>query len=534
MSFIHQALGGYSDLYEIDTRAFYPEVLFVDDSPHAALLGAALRERVGSVFMARSVVEALEVLQESSVDLVITALTLPDAPGLLLLRALRDLRPALPIVVSAWPEELSEAVQALREGAWDFLSYGSSEGDRLEVQLEIVLRRTAQRKIHALQEMRVRAERDAFYIAALSAQDGLAILSENANLLFGNEAFRNFLNVVRQNDRLPVNLVELISQQNQLVAQDLGLQLKSRAGDYLWRSELEVLVDEMEPKPVIRHFELTLVTVTPRKVESLQGEPETGFAETFETAPDALSYRVLWVRDTTRRKEQEKFQRDLLSTTTHDLKGPLSSILASAEMLSETPFAEQQGSVQLLTRIASCARNSIDIIDELLSARRIQDGVLVVKPRYYLVDEILEDIVLDYIPLAKARRIKFSTRPTDEGLEVFADKQGLNRVLGNLVNNALKFTPEGGRVEVYAKSIRSGVRIYVSDTGPGIEAHARHKLFERFARLEKHSDIEGTGLGLFVSKNIIDAHNGKIDVQSEVGQGTTFIVTLPDQDASLS
>ncbi len=113
-------------------------------------------------------------------------------------------------------------------------------------------------------------------------------------------------------------------------------------------------------------------------------------------------------------------------------------------------------------------------------------------------------------------------------MKVFADRLTLNRVIGNLVSNAIKFTPQGGKVEIAANRIGNATRISVIDTGQGIEAGARHKLFARFSRLEKHAEIEGTGLGLFVSKNIMDAHGGRIDVRSVVGKGTTFFVTFPD------
>ena len=179
-------------------------------------------------------------------------------------------------------------------------------------------------------------------------------------------------------------------------------------------------------------------------------------------------------------------------------------------------------------RIASCARNCLTIIDELLSARRIQDGVLVVKPKWYGIGELLEDALLDYLPTAKSRNITFTTRPVDPELLVYADRLGLHRVLSNLVSNALKFTPSGGRVELGAQRLEDSTSLWVADTGCGIEASARHMLFDKYTRLEKHDDVEGTGLGLFVTKNIIEAHGGRINIQSEVGVGTTFTIILPD------
>ena len=96
------------------------------------------------------------------------------------------------------------------------------------------------------------------------------------------------------------------------------------------------------------------------------------------------------------------------------------------------------------------------------------------------------------------------------------------------MNNALKFTPSGGKVTLSGERIGSDVRLTVADTGPGIEAKDRHVLFEKYGRLDRDRTVDGTGLGLFVTKNIVDAHNGRIEVKSEVGVGSKFVVSLPD------
>ena len=184
---------------------------------------------------------------------------------------------------------------------------------------------------------------------------------------------------------------------------------------------------------------------------------------------------------------------------------------------------------EVVTRIASCARNCITIIDELLSARRIQDGVMVVRPKYYAISDILEDIVLDYSPVAKAKGISLQAKAVKEGLLVYADRISLVRVLGNLVSNGIKFTKSGGTVTVSAEKVGDSVLLAVADTGSGIDAHERHQLFERYSRLDKHDAVEGTGLGLYVTKNIVDAHGGRIEIKSEVGVGTTFLIFLPDE-----
>lgn len=509
---------------ELDTASFFTTVLLVEDErPHAALIKRAIQPMVGEIVHVSSGQEALNAIETQLFELVLCDLHLGDMSGIEVLRAIRELRPALPMIVLTSSHVLDDAVSAMREGAWDYMLKQFSED--FNQRMKFVISRTCERKQQQIRETQLRSERRNFWAAVRAAQDGLAIIGSQGSVVFANEAFHMFCKLLGMSDRTasgPYNLIELLSSQDQSVAAALKKQLQEGRADLLWNSELEVKEKFPDESKHSCYFDLSLSSVKLEELEEL-GIVDTGIQ---------LHRYIIWVRDVTRRKEQERFQRDLLSTTSHDLKGPLGAILTSAELLSDEEFLRSAKGQELVTRIASCARNSITIIDELLSARRIQDGVLVVKPRWYPLNESLEDIVLDYVPLAKAKAIDFSSRPAAPEVKIFADRIGLARVLGNLISNAVKYTPRGGKVELYAEQVPGAVRVAVSDTGPGIDSKDRHLLFERYTRLEEHEQIEGTGLGLYVTKNIIDAHNGRIEVLSEVGVGTTFVVTFPDEPQS--
>ena len=111
---------------------------------------------------------------------------------------------------------------------------------------------------------------------------------------------------------------------------------------------------------------------------------------------------------------------------------------------------------------------------------------------------------------------------------ISVDRMGFLRVLGNLVTNALKFTPSGGHVGVVASLHGSDLQLGVSDTGSGMEPAEVQRVFERFSRLERHREVEGSGLGLFVVKSIVSAHGGEIAVTSKVGEGTSIVITWPE------
>lgn len=503
----------------------FGSILLIEDNPaHSKLISRAIGEQAAEIRLVSSGSEGIRIVENSFVELVICDLHLPDMTALDVLRAVREVRPGLPFLVLTSSSDLDDAIRAMREGAWDYMvkqfSHDFSDG------LRLLLKRTAERKEQQIRELQLRSERRNFWAAAHAAHDGLAILGSHGSVVFANKAFHNFARLVNRELHFdsPINIISLLAKADPSVAERLEPQLALAHSELLWNAEIQLAAPKEQSKLGAYFYDLSLTSV---KLEDLE-EMKLGAKD----LSDCNRY-ILWARDITRRKEQERFQRDLLATTSHDLKGPLGAILTSAELLEDKNFLQSEKGKELITRIASCARNSINIIDELLSARKIQDGVLIVKPAWYQAEEILEETVLDYLPLAKAKSIDFSHRPLSPEMKVYADRLGLHRILGNLVSNAIKFTKAGGKVTLEAKENGQEIEISVSDTGAGIDPQERHKLFERYSRLEKHQTTEGTGLGLFVTKNLVDAHGGRIEINSEVGKGTTFSVFLPKPQASI-
>lgn len=505
---------------EPDSASVFSSVLLVEDErAHAELIKRALRDLVGEITHVSSGREALQAVNTTFCDLVLCDLRLGDMTGIDVLRGIRAARPSLPVVVLTSSNSLDDAVSVMREGASDYTTKQFS--DDFNERMRLIVARLAERQLQLAREQRLRSERQSFWAAVRAARDGVAIISDRSTVLFANEAFNNFVRaccgVVPQDEAL--NLVDALASHDHSVARALSQQLQGGHTDALWNAEVEITTKAPSGQTHQRYFDIALSTVTFEELRELSFAGNT---------LSASSRYIVWIRDISRRKEQERFQRDLLATTTHDLKGPLGAILTSAELLSDGDILQSDKAASLIMRIASCARNSINIIDELLSARRIQDGVLVVRPRMYPLAEAIEDVVLDYLPVAKSHGVEMVVPPIAENIQVYADRIGLSRILSNLVSNAIKYTPRGGVVEISAEATNTGVRISIADTGRGIEAKDLHLLFEKYTRLEEHHQIEGTGLGLYVTKNIVDAHGGKIEVFSEIGSGTTFVVTLPN------
>jgi PAS domain S-box-containing protein len=217
---------------------------------------------------------------------------------------------------------------------------------------------------------------------------------------------------------------------------------------------------------------------------------------------------------------------DVLAVVAHDLRNPLNTVtMAVSLMLETTPIERVQE-----RRQAEIVRRAADrmnrMIQDLLDVKRMESGRLTtdMKPEHPAV--IINDTIDMLRPLAAGSTIRLDSSIEDNLPLVLADAARVQQVLSNLVGNAVKFTPRDGRITVCAERIDGEVRIGVIDTGPGIPAEQLPHIFGRFWQA-KTSDRRGIGLGLAIAKGIVEAHNGRIWVESHVGLGSTFYFTLP-------
>lgn len=242
---------------------------------------------------------------------------------------------------------------------------------------------------------------------------------------------------------------------------------------------------------------------------------------------------VLTVADMTEVREAERALRDAvhardqtMAVVSHDLRNPLGSVSAAAELLLDVPLAEDRRRQQL--EIIRRAADRMDhLIQDLLDVARIEGGGLYIKAEPVALLPVLEEAVELALPLAKERGLELGlTNGDGDLLEARADQDRTLQVLSNLLVNAIRHTPRGGRVEVGAERRHHEVVLRVADTGSGIPEHDRAHLFDRFWRADE-SDRDGAGLGLAIVKGIVEAHGGRVWLESEVGHGSTFYFTLP-------
>jgi two-component system, OmpR family, phosphate regulon sensor histidine kinase PhoR len=238
---------------------------------------------------------------------------------------------------------------------------------------------------------------------------------------------------------------------------------------------------------------------------------------------------VLVLRDVSELKRLERLRHQFIANVSHELKTPLSSIRAYTETLLGGARNDPAHCERFLTRIDEQAVRLQELILDMLSLARIESGQMALDLADVSVARVVRRCVADYEPQAVARELVLENLVDDAGVRVHADEEGLRQILSNLIDNALKYTPPGGRVSVRCRPNGRMVDIEVADTGVGIAAEHHARLFERFYRVDKarSRELGGTGLGLAIVKHLCQAMGGTVSVASQVQQGSTFSVKLP-------
>jgi PAS domain S-box-containing protein len=376
---------------------------------------------------------------------------------------------------------------------------------------------------------------DRALLAAFADQAAIAV--RNAELYQQVSEERGALSAIIDNSAEGVMILDSVGRVqvfNRALARMTGWEAKEALG----RPAIEVLVlydRQGSPQPLPESPPLrTSAVETRRYVEGevvRRGGPPVTVGVTVTPLYDDEGYlarAILNVVDITRFRQAEELKSTFVSVVSHELKTPVALIKGYAETLRREDVEWDRDTMQeSLAVIGEEADHLTHLIDSLLEASRIQAGGLKLEPTDVNLPRLAERVVDGFRTQTEIHTFEIDFPP--DFPRVWGDPERLREVLSNLVSNAVKYSPEGGTVWLGGRVDGTGVTIYVADQGIGIPAEEQGRIFDRFHRVDSglRRSTEGTGLGLYLVKAIVEAHGGRVWVESAPGRGSIFMFTLP-------
>ena len=486
-------------------------VLVVDDEQDIRDGSERILTRAGfHVLKASRGDEALEVLPKQKVSIVLLDLKMPGMDGMEVLKHIRALDETILVIVITGYATVETAIEAMKRGAYDFISKPFDPD-----QLRIVVNR-AWEKIYLRQEAEKLEEERKKTLADLDTEksrvhtivehlpNGVIVTNTKGHVVLMNPAFRKLLNL------------------------DPGVNTGRPVDSYIPdRGLCDLVMDISQGKHVdfedIPDYEFA---VGNDKFLLARGQPVLGERKECLGA-------VINVVDISAMRLLDQMKSEFVAKVSHELRSPLSTIheqlaLVIRDMMEETTEQDQQ----ILARAKEKTKGLISLIGDLLDLSRIEEGLICKDPKPIQIESVLESVIDFLKTQADAKGLSIALELPEEPLpQLTADPVALESIFGNLIANAINYTPGGGNIQVKADLAGTNLRIKVADNGFGIADEHLAKVFERFYRVkdEKTRYITGTGLGLPIVKELVDSMGGIIDLESTLGEGTTFTVLLPIQ-----
>ncbi len=345
--------------------------------------------------------------------------------------------------------------------------------------------------------------------------EGILLLGDDYRVLTANRALANFLGIA-QADLTYRQLGEIKVEDDAPLYTTIGFNslaalkraCQNTSQDDAYHEQIIVV-----PGPPERHLERTLAPVRDREGQT------TGWLFVF--------------RDISEEIKLAQLQDDMTHMLIHDLRSPLTVLQGSLDMMTIAIEEEQFDQIEVLQHMARRGSDRmLTMVNELLDISKLESGELPLHPEAVEPESLLREIAARLNPLAREAHITLDLKIAQGLPNLYVDAQFIERVLHNLVDNAIKFTPNHGTVQLWAKAEperenENMLLLGVTDNGPGIPPEEQPRLFEKFQQTSATGRRAGTGLGLPFCKLTVEAHGGEIWLESEVGKGATFIIRLP-------
>jgi two-component system, OmpR family, phosphate regulon sensor histidine kinase PhoR len=393
-----------------------------------------------------------------------------------------------------WPQIEQLVLQIARgESPSTFLINGGADPQRVGLALETIFARQQELK-------RQIAGRESDTQTILGAmEDGVLVVDARSHITLMNSSFQKLFDL--RDPAVGVPLVEAIRHAtlDQLVAETL------ETGEAT-RSELSLADPRTHNE---RHVEVSAVPI--------------------KTPDDEVTGAVVLFHDITGLKHVDQIRREFVANVSHELRTPLSILRGYIEVLLDEPETPREELARILSIMERHSKRLQRLVDDLLSLAQLESSQATLELDVVRVDELFNNLIRDWKEKLAAKNLKVVVDLAPEALTLHADGTRLEEVLYNLLDNAVKFSPENGRIHLRATRRGSDIILSVADNGLGISKEHLPRIFERFYRADKarSRELGGTGLGLAIVKHIAQLHGGRVEAESELERGTTIHVVLP-------
>lgn len=482
-------------------------VLLIEDNPADALI---MREMLASVTdisfevqCASTLSSGLKCLSQAPVHVILLDLSLPDGRGINTFLRFRENAADAPVLVLTGVDDENIAIQAMKEGAQDYLVKGTVDSNLISRAIRYAIERH-QLLANLGQSIRdAHAREENFRNAIARNADGMIVLDPDRKVIFVNPAAESLFK----------------RRAEDMVGQALDFPL-------VVGKTLELSVDQPQDSPLIT--EMRLVDV------EWQGRPAYlasvhDITERKKLAETLTAQALELERSNEKLKELDQMKSEFISVVSHELRTPLTSLRAAAGLIQDGALGnlneEQKEYMELVHRNLDRLE---EMVNDVLSISRIESGRLQLDLVETDVRSLIKEVVQTLSLQAREKQSSLATDISEGARFVRCDAEKIIQVLLNLTSNALRHNPGGTGISVGARREGQGIRIWVRDNGIGIPVEEQSKIFERFYQIRRKagSGSQGTGLGLAISKGLVEAHGSKLCLTSEPGKGTTFYFDL--------
>jgi len=445
-------------------------------------------------------------------DVILLDLMMPGMSGMEVLDQVRTIDPNLLVIVITGYATVESAVEAMKKGAYDFIPKPFTPD-----QLRIVVRRAIEKRTLQKEAEFLRREREKSLLDIATEKskiktiincmgDGVLVCDRDGRIVLTNPAASRMFKVSETsllgNSLLECNL-------HPELFKTIDESLKTKDINYTSVSQ-----------------ELSLGESGEIFLRAHTAPVRNDIGETIGS--------VTVLQDISHLKELDKMKSDFIAMVAHELRAPIASVEQQLTVILNKMAGEvTEKQEQLLSRAKERTKGLLTLIKDLLDISKIEAGKMVQYKEPLNLRELIQRVIDLMRAEAEAKKIDLQFLTPSANPIIHADRNSMEGIFTNLISNAIKYTPEGGKVWVILAEEGGFAKTTVSDTGIGIKKEDLPRIFDKFYRVKttETRQIIGTGLGLSIVKSIVDAHLGSISVESEVGKGTTFAVLLPKESS---